>query len=223
MPPGKSQATVGLGRQPLWKCSRSEADSLSPKIACNEDETGKEKISKSQILKGSIDYRLGLRDKWGPFPGVEMEWHFEVPTNPASMEFALNLALPAPEKMHHKFGAGWGVGAWADNSFFAEYALSRSVGNNLIFGNGRVTYLATQIVDVLGEDFAKPFPSNQHMVFQSALGFFYRLPPWPVIPDFIIPQVNATLPAVPAGEQRFKATDIPLFQWDASLGLGWGF
>jgi hypothetical protein len=224
MPAGKTQATLAAGRQPLWKCSRSEADSLSPKIACDENGDGGEKISQSGIFKGSVDYRLGVRDSWGPFPGVEMEWHFEVPTNPATMEFALNLAVPSPSRaFHHKIGAGWGVGAWADDSFFAEYAASIGLGTHLCFGNLRATYLATQIGDVLGEDFAKPFPSNQHWVFQSAAGILYRLPDWIIVPDFIIPQINLTLPTVPAGEQKFRPADIPLFQWDATFGFGWEF
>ena len=221
MPTGKSQATLGAGRQPFWKCSRTDADSIASTVACNEDGSGKETITTSQIFKGSYDYRLGIRDPWGPFPGVEVEWHFEVPTNPATMEFAMNLGLPSAQNYHHKIGAGWGVGAWADNSFFAEYAASRSVGEHLGFTNLRATWLATQIVDVLGEDFAKPFPSNRHMVFQSAVGFLYRFPNWKVAPDFIIPQINLTLPTVPAGEQKFRPQDIPLLQWDMSLGLGW--
>lgn len=227
LPAGESQGTLGAGRQPLWRCSHPDGDSTSSKVACldngKEDGSGQETISRSQIFKGSYDYRLGVRNQWGPFPGVELEWHFEVPTNPATMEFAMNLALPAPPGYHHKLGAGWGVGAWADNSLFTEYAFSRSFGNHLAFSNFRATWLATQIGDVLGEDFAKPFPSNQHWVFQSAWGFLYRLPAWKVVPDFLIPQINLTLPTVPAGEQKFRPADIPLLQWDASLGIGWTY
>ncbi len=223
LPAGESQATLGAGRQPLWRCSHPGGDSTSSKVACDESGDGQEKISRSQMFKGSYDYRLGVRNQWGPFPGVELEWHFEVPTNPATMEFAMNVALPASAGYHHKLGAGWGVGAWADNSLFAEYAVSRSLGNHLAFSNLRATWLATQIGDVLGEDFAKPFPSNQHWVFQSGMGFLYRLPAWRIVPDFIIPQVNLTLPTVPAGEQKFRPLDIPLLQWDASLGVGWTY
>ena len=223
LPAGKTQATLGAGRQPLWRCAHYQSDSTGVRHACNDDGTGTESITRSQVFKGSINYRLGIRDNWGPFPGAELEWHLELPTNPATMEFAMNLALPAGGAFHHKLGAGWGVGAWADNTIFAEYALSKSLGKHLLFGNFRTTWLATQIGDVLGEDFAKPFPSNQHFVFQTGAGFFYRLPDWIIVPDFIIPQVNLTVPTVPSGDQRFKAADIPLMQWDANLGLGWLF
>lgn len=224
---GHSQATFGVGRQPVWNCHRDAGDSANTKLACADgSERAKnagETVQHTTWPKGSFHYRLGLRDNWGPFPAIEMEWHFEVPTNPATMEFGLNFALPGPSFMHHKLGGGWGVGAWADDSFFAEYAISLISGQHLLFTNFRATWLATQIGDVLGEDFAKPFPRNQHFVFQTAYGLFYRLPDWPVVPDFIIPSLNLTLPSVPAGEQKFKPSDIPTLQWDINVGLGWGF
>jgi hypothetical protein len=220
---GKSEVLLGMGRQPVWTCNQGVGDTLKTKVACAENPNGGQSVHSSNWGKASLDYRLGIRDHWGPFPGVELQWHLEMPTNPASMEFALNFALPQLTWFHHKLGGGWGVGAWADDSFFAEYAFSLLAGANQVFTNLRVTYLATQIGDVLGEDFAKPFPSNQHWVFQSAYGMVYRLPDWPILPDFLIPEINLTLPSVPSGEQKFKPSDIPTLQWDINLGLGWAF
>ncbi len=222
MPAGKSEATLGMGRQSLWTCSHYLVDSAGAAHACG-DSSG-ESVSDGAIFQGSIDYRLGVKDSWGPFPGAEIEWHLEAPTNPATMEFSLNLALPGGgSAFHHKLGAGWGIGAWADNSLFMEYAASRGMGNSLLFGNVRATYLATQINEVLAEDFSEPLPSNRTLVFQSALGVWYRLPDWFLVPDFLIPQINVTLPQIPAGERRFRRADIPLVQWDANLGFGWEF
>ncbi|MDB5103732.1 MAG: hypothetical protein JWP91_1421 [Fibrobacteres bacterium] len=223
---------MGMGREPLWSCAHYQADSADAVHACG-DSAG-ESVSGSNLFKGSLDYRLGVKDSWGPFPGAEMQWHLEAPTNPATMEFSFNLALPVPGRsggsgnpepeadFHHKIGAGWGIGAWADNSFFLEYAASRKLGGPLWFGNMRATYLATQIGEVLGDDFSQPLPSDRTLVFQAALGASFRLPDWVLAPDFIIPQINVTLPQVPTGERRFRSDDIPLAQWDASLGLGWG-
>jgi hypothetical protein len=229
MPAGRSQGTLGVGRQPQWRCVHYHTDSTVAQHACNENDSGVELARKSDIFKGSFNYRLGVKDQWGPFPGAEMEWHVEAPTGPVTMEFAMNLAMPtgnpAPTaaSFHHSLGAGWGIGAWADNSFFMEYAASKSAGRPLFFGNLRGTYLATQISDVLGDDFSKPLPSRRLLVFQAGLGVSFRLPDWPVAPDFIIPQLNVTLPQVPAGDQRFKHNDIPWAQWDMNLGFGWGF
>lgn len=223
LPAGKSQTTLGAGRHPLWRCANYKADSLIAEHACDEDGSGMEKTERSDVFKGSFDYRLGVKDAWGPFPGVELQWHLEVPTSPATMEFAMNLALPSGPSFRHKIGAGWGIGAWADNSYFAEYAVSRKWGLPLFFANVRATWLATQIEDVIGDDFAKPFPSHQHLAVQTGFGTFFQLPDWIIAPDFVIPHFNVTWPQVPSGEQEFKAGDIPLAQWDMDLGFGWTF
>lgn len=218
MAPGRTQTTLGAGREQLWSCHPAASDSAG-RHACG-DSAG-ERVSHGETFKGSLDFRLGLAERWGPFPGAELEWHLEAPTNPATMEFALNLGLPGSERFHEKIGAGWGIGAWADNSVFMEYAASRGTGRPLWFGNVRVTWLATQIGDVLGDDFAAPLPSHQHLVAQAGAGLSWRLPDWPVVPDFVIPQFNATFPQIPAGPGRYRPGDIPLVQWDMSLGLGW--
>jgi hypothetical protein len=229
MPAGHGRATVGVGRQPQWHCRNYRTDSTLAAHACGENEESLETVRKSDIFKGSLNYRLGIKDRWGPFPGAEMEWHVEAPTGPVTMEFAMNLALPtgnpapADASFHHKLGAGWGIGAWADNSFFLEYAASKRVGRPLFFSNLRATYLATQINEVLGGDFAEPLPSHRILVLQTGLGLVYRLPDWPVAPDFLIPQFLATWPQVPAGDVKFARADIPAVQWDMSFGFGWAF
>ncbi len=223
LPAGRSEATLGAGRQPLWTCRNYKPDSAAIKHTCNEDGSGTEQVGKSEIFKGSVDYRLGVRDEWGPFPGVELQWHLEAPTNPATMEFGLNLGLPSGPSFRHKFGAGWGVGAWADNSFFAEYAISKRLGIPLFFGNFRATWLATQIGEVLEGDFSSPLPSHRRLIWQTGFGFVIRFPDWIAAPDFIAPQLNLTLPQIPSGERKFRRVEIPLAQWDMNLGIGWTF
>ncbi len=225
MPAGKSETTLGLGRQPLWTCNHFATDSTNIHHACG-DSAG-ESISPSFLPKVSMDYRLGIKDTWGPFPGAEIEWHLEAPTNPATMEFSLNLAMPnlGSKNFRHKLGAGWGVGAWADNSFFLEYAASMPLnkfGKPLIFGNLRATYLATQINEVLSENFSQALPSNQVLVMQAGLGTVFNLPKIILLPDYIIPAVNLTLPQIPSGERLFHRQNIPYVQWDFQLGFGWG-
>lgn len=232
LPEGRGEATLGVGQQPVWSCEQIAPDTADLERACNEDGLGAELADRGDMPKGSLGYRLGIHDAWGPFPGLELRWHLEAPTNPATMEFGLNLGLPTgataaatadPSGFRHALGAGWGIGAWADKTFYAEYAASRRIGPPLFFGNVRVTYLATQIGEVLGEDFAKPFPSNQHWVFQGTLGAAIPVGRWPLLPDFVIPAFSLTLPQIPAGRREFRPDDIPLMQWDATLGLGWSF
>jgi hypothetical protein len=219
MPEGHGEATLGLGRQPRWKCS-APADSVSPK-ACNEDGSGVEQVSQSDVPQASFDYRLGIANRLGPFPGAELQWHLEAPTNPASLEFGANLALPAWGGMRHMLGAGWGIGAWADNSWFLQYAASRRVGLPLFFANLRMTLLATQLPRVLKDDFARALPSDQVLVLQSGFGARFPLPHFPWAPDFLVPQFNLSYPQLPAGDRDFRRADIPALQWDMNLGLGW--
>ncbi len=223
LPAGESQATFGIGRQSIWECENGTVDSAGLKKVCNETGAGVEKVIQSQVTQGSFDYRLGLRNSWGPFPGAELQWHVEAPTHPATMEFALNLALPSGPSIHHKIGMGWGIGAWADNSAFAEYAISKQWGRPLFFGNLRATWLATQIDEVMREDFSHALPHNQIFIAQVGTGIFLKLPIVRVVPDFIIPQFNFTLPQVPIGSQKFRWEDIPLIQWNVNLGFGWNF
>jgi hypothetical protein len=220
LPAGRSQTTLGAGRQPIWHCGHEAADSAASHV-CG-DSAG-EAATQTHVFKGSVDFRLGLKDSLGPFPGAELQWHLEAPTNPATMEFGVNLGLPGGAAFRHEVGVGWGIGAWADNSFYLQYSASRPVGGPLLFGNLRVTWLATQIGEVLGDDFTQPLPSNRHLVLQAGAGLFLRLPDWVVVPDFLIPQVNLTLPQIPSGEKKFRGGDIPSGQWDANLGFGWAF
>lgn len=219
MPEGHGSGTLGLGCQPRWSCS-APADSLRPK-ACNEDGSGAEWVRRSDVPQASFDYRLGIADRVGPFPGAELEWHLEAPTNPASLEFSLNLGMPAWGGMRHMLGAGWGIGAWSDNSLFLEYAASRRLGLPLFFANVRLSLLATQLPRVLQDDFARALPSERVLVAQSGFGARFPLPRVALAPDFVIPQFNVSYPQVPAGERAFRRADIPPLQWDMNLGLGW--
>jgi len=221
LPAGESRVTLGGGRQVLWRCADYQNDSATGRRPCNQDQTGREKVEQSQIFKGSLDYRLGLKNEWKGFPGFEMQWHLEAPTNPLTMEFALQLGMPGPDVLRHALGAGWGTGAWAGNTFFLEYAVSLAHGRPKPFANFRLSYLATQIGDVLDGDFSKPLPYDPRWVAQGGIGFFYRFPDWTLFPDFIIPNLHLTWPQVPPGGQKFSREDISFLQWDIQLGMGW--
>lgn len=176
--------------------------------------------------KGSLGYRLGVYGPFGPFAGAEIGLHLEAPTNPASAEFDMKIGLPLPKGIpfHHSLTGGLGIGAWADNSYFGEYALSRAFGSNDLFVNYRATYLASQIVDIMGSESRRHFQSRRRMIHQASLGFFWTLPALPVLPDFLVPLVVLTYPLAPVG----SGTPPPDYllddhAWDISVGMGWTF
>jgi hypothetical protein len=178
------------------------------------------------LFKGSLDYRLGVHGPFGPFTAAEIGIHLEAPTNPASAEFDLKAGLPVPagRPYHHALSAGIGIGAWADNSYFCEYALSRAFAAGDLFVNYRGTYLATQIADLRGSEDRRRFNSRRRFIHQASLGFSWNLPSLSVMPDFLVPLVTLTYPIAPAGTER-PPPDYVLDEhvWDFGLGMGWSF
>jgi len=125
--------TLGMGRQPLFKCVNQVSDSLLPSdLACEEANVfgANESVEVKYMAKGSLNFRLGVRNDWWIFPGAELLMHIEAPTNPATLEFGFKLALPgfAKQGLYHNVAAGWGVGVWADNSFFWGVRAGKKTG-----------------------------------------------------------------------------------------------
>ncbi len=169
-----------------------------------------------------MDWRLGLHGPFGPFPGAEAGIHLEVPTNPATAEFDLKVGLPAPTGSYrHALAGGWGIGLWADNSWFGEYAASYGMGRNSLFANYRATWLATQIMD-LGESVdERHFPHKRRLIQQAALGFAWKPFESPSMPA-IIPLLSITYPQAPMGDLDIPAPLLREAAFDFALGFRWG-
>jgi hypothetical protein len=238
--PGRTAVTFGTGTSSIYSQVCPEGYGPAP-----EDTTGTrcapehgmysnrpigdtvrvgEEITKVVIPKFSLDYRLGVRGPWGLFTGVEMGWHVEAVTNPATVEFDLKFGLPIPKRLssQHSLSGGWGVGMWADNSWFLEYAASRDFGKHALYGNYRHTWLATQPTDIDKSFENWKFTSHRSYADQAALGLFLRLPEWSIIPDYVSPQFNITFPVTPP----FAKLDRDLMEaylLNFNFGFGWNF
>ncbi|HKP97908.1 MAG TPA: hypothetical protein VJ385_19385 [Fibrobacteria bacterium] len=184
-----------------------------------------QEISSSSSINGSLGYRLGVHGRLGPLTGMEIGLHLESPTNPVTGEFDLKLGLPAPvdRPYHHSLSAGWGIGAWADNSWFLEYAASRAYGASDLFFNYRATYLASQFADLREAEDTRHFDSRRRLIHQAALGFKCILPEGAVLPDFIAPEAVLTYPLAPAGYKAIPDFALDDRVWGFNLGLGWSF
>ena len=179
----------------------------------------------STAPKASLGYRVGVSGKWGVFTGTEIGLHLEGPTNPASGEFDLKLGLPVPagRPYRHSLSAGWGIGIWADNSWFLEYALSRSWGGNDLFAGYRGTYLASQMSDLDDAESDRRFGFKRRFIHQADIGFKWTLPRIPVVPDFIAPMAVLTYPLAPFHTDAVPDGLLDDHLWDVSLGMGWNF
>ncbi|MDB5103739.1 MAG: hypothetical protein JWP91_1428 [Fibrobacteres bacterium] len=192
---------------------RTESDTTAPKAFW------------TSVSSYSIGYRLGILGQWGPFPGADMGLHLEAPTNPATGEFDLRLGLPVPAGIpfHHSLSAGWGIGFWADNSYFLEYAFSHAWGENDLFFNYRATRLATQIPDLADAVDERVFASERRLIHQASAGFRWELPDIAMLPDFLIPQAVLTYPLGPNGASKVPKELLDDRMWNVNLGMGWHF
>ncbi|MDB5104259.1 MAG: hypothetical protein JWP91_1948 [Fibrobacteres bacterium] len=240
--PGKTAVTFGLGRSEIYDqdCPetyvRSPDDAShcerilggpsgieGPPVAADTNRVPME-VTHVTIPKFSLSYRLGVRGPWGPFTGVEMGWQVEAVTNPGTIEFDLKFGLPIPKRFsaQHSVSGGWGVGMWADNSWFLEYAASRNFGKHALYGNYRYTWLASQPADINSSFDNWKFVSHRHYAHQAALGAYLRLPDWTLVPDFITPQVIFTAPITPALSVISPSLLDP-FSMNFNFGFGWNF
>jgi hypothetical protein len=237
--PGKTAVTFGYGREKVYSeaCpdGYSHVDDAQGEVRCarrnspvfsgiNDTATIPRVIESQTIPKFSVSYRLGVRGKWGPFSGVEMGWMVEALTNPATLEFDVKFGLPELRALNvrHSLSAGWGVGMWADNSYFAEYAASRSFGPHALYGSYRFTYLATQPPQLDSSFSNWKFTSHQRSIHQAALGMYFKLPDWTLVPDYITPQVNFSFPVV-APFTEIASDKLEPVLTNFNFGFGWNF
>ena len=211
--PDNSYGPVSVGRGSSFCAVYGDTDRVDPIVVA------------TSIPKFSLGYRLGVRRDWGPFTGVELGWHIEVPTNPGSAEFDAKFGLPAPDRYFHSLSGGWIIGSWTDNSVFGEYAASRIFGKgdpaHSLYASYRLTYLATQPADAVVEDsLSRRFDHRRRFAHQATAGILFRLPAIPVLPDFFSPQATVSLPVIPAFDG--PAPDEP-FLLDFNFGVGWRF
>lgn len=125
----------------------------------------------------SRSWRMGAMDSVGIFPGLEFGYTLQ---SPLSFDFGLKLGLPSPLKsMHHSFAAGWAVGFWIDNSWWAEHTMDYRLDENLKFiVQNRMTLMATQFSDAdPNADFLDH--TFKSWKIQSGIGLSYRWDPTP--------------------------------------------
>jgi hypothetical protein len=243
--PGETAVTLGMGRAHFYRADcpegyypsrsegrrdevcRSEAFAWGGPFggsgAASDTVRPLERVRET-TPKLSLGYRLGVRKRWGPLTGIEIGWALEGPTNPATLEFDVKAGLPVPAgwKAFHSLSAGWGVGAWVDNTWFAEYAAARPFfGECALFAGYRFSALATQPDDFDSSSSAGRFVRIPHYAHQIALGWYQHVPFIPVLPDHVVPALTLTLPVFRGADLR--SVRPPAYDLNFNVGIGWDF
>jgi len=152
--PGEQVDMLAIAYADAYICNGEMVRNQSKFQRCVQDTSyfdadyGYAHYEKVTMPHGSSIWRLGIRKDWGPFTGVDIGWQMEFP---GTLDFDARFGLPRPDSVlwHHSISAGWGIGNWADNSWFLEYAWSYPItANTLFYASFRETYLATQFLDL---------------------------------------------------------------------------
>ncbi len=160
-------------------------------------------LSVRTIPNLSLGWRLGVREKWGPLTGIDLGWRLETPISAGigtkdgfpTLEFDTRIGLPLPdsfERLRHNVSLGWGIGLWADNSLFAEYALGWGTGRLRPFASTRVTYLASQLADLATSNEQNQFETYRRWIGQIFLGC-----EWTVLKMRLMPTASLAWPGLP--------------------------
>lgn len=236
LPPGRSDFALGMSVVPrVWEdCSRGDLvrDSLDRTWCRDTYLTGDwsdwswkadtlpsiERHERSTLF--GLTWRLGAFGPFGPFKGLELGLHAEAPNNPVTQEFRVAVGLPASDSLFaHSLIAGWGTGAWADNSWFLQYAASQAWKPWRLFGSVRGTLQGTQIEDAVESDH---FQHKRSWDLQTTLGGRLALPEATVVPDWLVLAVTADLThsGLPQVGEARQASGFGV-AWTSGMGWSW--
>lgn len=157
--PGEYQKSVALGIGKVGLCN-GNTEKIKGKNTCivenstaGNDFKKTSDISWESIPSISYQWRIGMWENWGILKGVDMGYSLEIPH---TWEFDARLGLPTFTGMQssyinlqHNIGLGWGLGYWADNTWYLEYALGTKFHQSFnLYLNYRFNILATQFADL---------------------------------------------------------------------------
>lgn len=185
--PGVTESRYGLATNRVYNCDDY-----------NEDTKKCERTSGIDFYQPAISWRLGVREKWGPLTGVDIGWAIEFP---GTLEFDSRFGLPTNSNdWQHNMAVGWGIGNWADNTWYSEYAVSINTVNFgktdwdssahlTLWANYRLSWMATLLLDLEMNDLENDedpsvFKSDKRFLNQWSTGI--RLGPFK---NYFLPSV----------------------------------
>jgi len=236
--PGVTEDTWSLSYGKIVQCKGEMVRDGDGYMVCRPNEMdwhydpSSRQYSIESIPMVSTSWRLGVREKWGPLTGVDLGWALEIL---GTLEFDGRFGLPTPSttpSWKHNFALGWGIGNWADNTLYAEYASSWQASSSILFfGNFRESWLSTQLLELEVAESSDDnmqhielLKSHRRFVHQLTMGS--RLGPYEVrfLPDYYTFAMHLTAPVIFYGGGDPYSIDARSFPWynaQFSLGFIW--
>jgi hypothetical protein len=231
---GMTTSTYGISNAVTYLCENGGTKTADGRYCLPNSQTevyneNEPHLTHERIPSFSYGYRLGVRDSWGPFQGVDIGYLWQIPN---SIELDIRLGLPGstPGAYLHALKLGWDMGMYPDNTYFAEYSGGWDGKYFIPYFNFKAAWLATQIADLEpnpapGEDDSKDaFKHNRRLALMGALGV--RLQTQKALPliDFIHIQYQLAYPvlALP-GSAVPRSQDAGYVFGSLNLGIGLEF
>lgn len=233
--PGVTEDTYSISYGKMAVCKGVLERNRDGYMECKPDETKwnydptQKQYSLVSIPRLATSWRLGVREQWGPFTGVDLGYALELP---GTLEFDTRLGLPIPstaKHWRHALALGWGLGNWADNTWYAEYGASWQASSHaLLFGNFRESYLSTQLGELeLSDndaDESEILKSHRRFIHQLSLGTKLGPTGMDWLPDYYTLALHLTAPVIFFGGGEPYSLDTQNYPWynaQLSLGLIW--
>ena len=213
--PGERLMTLGIGGRRsspyLKKIEYQYIDTLDREIE-------KEIKDSTRYNWGTctFDYRVGILRRYPFGKGLETGFHLEaafrrdhkgVPQfyGPPMLEIDTRFGLPdllmKKSIFHHNISAGWIIGYWVDNGWFAGYAAGWEFDRIIPYVSLRVLRTATDALNepVMDDFFTK---HNRSWLVRIAPGISLKIPDGArILPEYISPEVSLAFPNYSTGQQ----------------------
>jgi hypothetical protein len=242
VPSGHHQISWGIGPDILYDCMLDAAtDPATGNVWCESE--GNSYLGSNDTIKRyyypsvSREYRVGLRNKWGPLRGLDAGYYLQFMLPPV-LGFDIRAGLPGLDTNYfaHSLSLGWDIGSWADNSWFATYAISFAYQNLVLYSNWRAIWAASRLSEFDPEgnyweeyyneesiDYDKKNRSHsKSWVHHFTTGIEINLGDHFLLPEAIALQVVAAFPYY-STMVRFKKNQVPSVIYLWNLGFKWDY
>ncbi len=222
--PGVTESRWGLAGTRIYICNNTTERPAGGNAICKQSEEG-DAYNGMDFYTVATNWRLGVRKEWGSLTGVDLGWAIE---GPGTLEFDTRLGLPGTDgTWDHALAVGWGVGNWADNTWYLEYGASALLMRLRIWANYRFSWVATGVLDLefdtqIDDENTEPLISHKRFLHQWGSGLKLQIPKYRLLPRYIDIGYHISTPILLiTGSTPENPKENPAIGQAWSVGLTW--